>query len=101
MLLFGAVWNSSSRKLEAELERIGKRFDKKLLVGYVDMDYAVDLFYKYDVRDIPTTIIFEDGEPCMTEVGYTGTYQFDEFLDRFFGVLPDTSEFKSVKGRYY
>ncbi len=94
MLLFCAGYNANSQRAIGYLADIGEKFDKKLLVGYVDIDYCPDIFYDYEVFEIPTVIMFECGNPVMRHEGYVDPSKLKALVERFYGVLPDISEFK-------
>ena len=94
MLLFCAGYNSNSQRAKGYLAEIGEALDKKLLVGYVDIDYCPDIFYDYDVFEIPTVIMFECGKPIMRHEGYIDPYKMRALVRKFYGVLPDVSDFK-------
>lgn len=88
LLVFGAVWDADSRQLYSQLERIGEKYDGKLITGIVDYDYVPDIFSEYEVYDIPTAMIIEDGREFKRRFGYKGLKTLENFLNYFFGVLP-------------
>lgn len=88
LLVFGAMWDIDSLHLFKQLEWYGEKFDGKMKTGIVDIDYVPDIFIDYEVYDIPTMIIFEDGKPFERRVGYHDQHDIDKYLYRFFGYLP-------------
>lgn len=88
MLVFGAMWDKNSRMQFDLLEYVSEKYNKKIIVGIVDYDYAPDIFSECKVYDIPTTVIFEDGKEFSRRFGYYGVSAVIDFLNYFFGVLP-------------
>ena len=89
LVAFGGSWERSSRNMFALLNGVGKKYDKKIKVGYVDYDYAPDVFDGYAIKVLPTLIFFEDGKPIIRHEGYQGTETAMDFVKRFYGVLPE------------
>ena len=88
MIAFGADWLYDSLRLCDCLEWYCHRFDGKMIVGYADIDYVPELFYRYNVTVFPTVIIFEDGELFTRLEGFEYREQIDDLIYRFFGYLP-------------
>ena len=88
LLVFGAVWDEDSRLLFYQLDEFAEKLDGKLKTGIVDLDYVPDIFYDYEVYDIPTMMIFEDGVPFESKIGYRDSRDMEDFLFYFFGYLP-------------
>jgi len=101
ILLFGATYDRGSVALYEKMKFSSEKFEGKFIVGYVDIDYAIELFCRYEVIELPTLIAFEDGVPTVRESGYTGSRHLRNFIHKFYGVLPDISEFKSPVDRYW
>ena len=93
LLVFGAIWDINSRMLFSQLERYGEKLNGKLKIGIADYDKVPDIFSKYEVSDIPSMIIFEDGIPVDRQKGYNGPADIDKFLHHFFGYLPYSYKF--------
>ena len=93
LLVFGAMWDTDSRMLFSLLNSYADKLDKKVKLGIVDYDYVPDIFSEYEVFDIPTMMIFEDGKPFERRVGYHGSDDIDKILHHFFGYLPYSSKF--------
>jgi thioredoxin 1 len=60
---FGAEWCQPCRALEPSLNKFEEEYISKVKVHRVDIDEAFDMASKYNIRNIPTIIIFKDGEP--------------------------------------
>ncbi len=60
---FWADWCGPCKMIAPAVEEISQKNTGKLLVGKVDIDSNPSLAETYQVRSIPTFIIFVDGEP--------------------------------------
>ena len=96
MVGFGADWDIDSIWMHNALQWFAHRFDGKMIVAYANIDYVPTLFYRYEIFDMPTVIIFEDGKEFSRLVGYKYHGQLDEMVDKFFGYLPYDRENKIV-----
>ena len=66
---FWAEWCGPCRVIAPALEEIGAEFAGKLTVAKVNIDENPMTPNNYDVRGIPTLILFKDGKPVATKVG--------------------------------
>ncbi len=66
---FWAAWCGPCRMLAPIVEDLSKEFDGKAIVGKIDIDANQEFAAKYGVRNIPTVLIFKDGEVAEKQVG--------------------------------
>lgn len=66
---FWAVWCGPCRMLGPIVEEIATDFDGKAVVGKVDVDNNQEVSMKYGIRNIPTVLIFKNGEVVDKLVG--------------------------------
>ena len=66
---FWAEWCGPCKMIAPTVEEISQKNFGKLVVGKVDIDTNPNLAEKYQVRSIPTIIIFIDGAPTEMIVG--------------------------------
>jgi thioredoxin 1 len=64
---FWAEWCGPCKKLSPILDEIGK--ENNLVIGKVNTDLALSLSKKYEIRSIPTMILFENSVPIKTIIG--------------------------------
>ena len=66
---FWAAWCGPCRMVGPIVEELATEYDWKAVVGKVDVDANQDFAAKYGVRNIPTVIIFKNGEVVDKQVG--------------------------------
>ncbi|HAO05400.1 MULTISPECIES: thioredoxin [Chryseobacterium] len=66
---FWAVWCGPCRTLGPIIEEVASDFEGKAIVGKVDVDNNQDISMQYGIRNIPTVLIFKNGEVVDKLVG--------------------------------
>ncbi|WP_370895824.1 thioredoxin [Chryseobacterium gossypii] len=66
---FWAVWCGPCRTLGPIIEEVATDFEGKALVGKVDVDNNQEISMQYGIRNIPTVLIFKNGEVVDKLVG--------------------------------
>ncbi|MCI0329699.1 MAG: thioredoxin [candidate division Zixibacteria bacterium] len=79
---FWAVWCGPCRAVAPIVDEIAKEYDGKLKVVKVDVDANIQTASRYDIRSIPTLLIFKDGKLVETVVGAAPKKKFVEKLSR-------------------
>lgn len=69
MVDFWAAWCGPCRMVGPIIDEISKEFDGKAVVGKVDVDANQEFAAKYGVRNIPTVLVFQNGEVVGRQVG--------------------------------
>ena len=77
---FYADWCGPCQMLSPIIEEIASECDD-VKVGKLNIDDARDIAIRYGVQSIPTLILFKDGEPVKTLVGYRPKDAILEILD--------------------
>lgn len=66
---FWAEWCGPCKMLGPVIEELSKDLEGKAVVGKVDVDANQDYASKYGVRNIPTVLVFQNGEVVARQVG--------------------------------
>lgn len=66
---FWAVWCGPCRTLGPIIEEVASDFEGKAIVGKVDVDNNQQVSVDYGIRNIPTVLIFNNGEVVDKIVG--------------------------------
>lgn len=66
---FWAVWCGPCRMLGPIVEELANDFEDKAVVGKVDVDNNQQVAMEYGIRNIPTILIFKNGEVVDKLVG--------------------------------
>ncbi len=82
---FWAPWCGPCRMLGPVVEEIAADYKGKARVVKINVDENQALAEKYDVRSIPTLIIFKDGEPVERMVGAQPKSEIAKKIDSHLG----------------
>ncbi|TXF74989.1 thioredoxin [Chryseobacterium sp.] len=66
---FWAVWCGPCRMLGPIIEEVANDFEGRAVVGKVDVDNNQQVSVDYGIRNIPTVLIFKNGEVVDKIVG--------------------------------
>jgi len=77
---FWAVWCGPCRTLGPIIEEVATDFEGKAVVGKVDVDNNQEISMQYGIRNIPTVLIFKNGEVVDKLVGVTPKHVIAEKL---------------------
>jgi len=81
-LEFGAASCSDCKRLSVVVERVSNSLKDKVDVYYVDADKTPEITDKYQVRDLPTMILFKDGKPKDKLIGFHPEEEVHSFLNQ-------------------
>ena len=76
---FWASWCGPCMMMSPVVEQIEKEHPE-IKVGKVNVDENQELAIKYDVMSIPTIILFKNGKPEITSVGFKGKEELEEIF---------------------
>ena len=78
---FGAEWCGPCRTLGPIIEELATEYEGRAVVGKVDVDKNQEFTAKYGVRNIPTVLMFKDGEVVGRLVGVASKKTYTDSLD--------------------
>lgn len=67
---FFATWCGPCKMLAPVFEQLSNEMDGSVKFVKVDIDQSLDIARKYNISSVPTMIIFKDGNPVDTLVGF-------------------------------
>jgi thioredoxin 1 len=81
MVDFWAEWCGPCRMVGPIIDEISTDFEGKAVVGKLDVDSNQEFAAKYGVRNIPTVLVFKNGEVVGRQVGVAPKAKYTEELN--------------------
>jgi thioredoxin 1 len=78
---FWAAWCGPCRMVGPVIDEVATEYDGKAIVGKVDVDANQEFAAKYGVRNIPTVLIFQNGEVVGRQVGVAPKDTYTKAID--------------------
>ena len=78
---FWAAWCGPCRMLTPIVHELSKEFEGKAIIAKLDIDNHQEFAAKYGVRNIPTVLIFKNGEVAEKQVGVAPKNTYIEKLN--------------------
>ncbi len=78
---FWAAWCGPCRMVGPIIEEISKDYEGRAIVGKVDVDANQEFAAKFGVRNIPTVLVFKNGEVVGRQVGVAPKKTYEEALN--------------------
>ena len=78
---FLAAWCGPCRMVGPIIEEVSADFEGRAVVGKLDVDTNQEFAAKYGVRNIPTVLVFKDGEIVDRKVGVSPKTAYSEALE--------------------
>jgi thioredoxin 1 len=82
---FHANWCGYCRRLAPTIDRLSGEYAGKAAFVRIDVDDHKGLARRFDVQGLPTLILFKDGKPVRTLVGYRDAAELKAELDKQLG----------------
>ncbi len=81
---FWAEWCAPCKAMDPVLDQLSEELAGKVKIVKLDVDNNPSTTVKYNVRSMPTLIVFKDGEPVDYKVGAgQSRVQLIKWLDQF------------------
>jgi thioredoxin 1 len=81
MVDFWAAWCGPCRMVGPIIDQISEEYTDKAVVGKLDVDANQEFAAKYGVRNIPTVLVFQNGEVVGRQVGVAPKKAYSEAID--------------------
>ena len=78
---FWATWCGPCKMIAPVLDELSKEYGDKIKICKLDVDANKETPAKFNIRGIPTLMIFKDGNAEGTKVGALSKQQLKEFID--------------------
>ena len=78
---FWAEWCGPCKMIAPVLEELATEYDGRLTIAKLNVDDHREATEKFNIRGIPTLILFKNGEPEATKVGALSKSQLAAFID--------------------
>jgi thioredoxin 1 len=78
---FWAAWCGPCRMVGPIIEEVSTEYADTALVGKMDVDANQEFAAKYGVRNIPTVLVFQNGEVVGRQVGVAPKNAYTDALD--------------------
>lgn len=78
---FWAAWCGPCRMVGPIIDQVSQEYEGKAVVGKVDVDVNQEYAAKYGVRNIPTVLVFKDGEIVNRQVGVSPKQVYTDAIE--------------------
>ena len=79
---YWAEWCGPCKMIAPILDEVSASYKDKLQVTKMNVDENRDIPTKFGIRDIPTLMLFKDGQLAATKVGAMSKAQLTAFIDQ-------------------
>ena len=79
---FWAAWCAPCRAIAPHVEALAKDYDGKIRVGKCDIDSNPNFSSQYDIRSIPTLLVFKDGKVIGQLVGAVPKMKIEDLIKK-------------------
>lgn len=78
---FWAAWCGPCRMVGPIIDELSTEYEGKAIIAKMDVDQNQEFAAKYGVRNIPTVLLFKDGEMVNRQVGVAQKETYKEAID--------------------
>ncbi|MCC7208120.1 MAG: thioredoxin [Anaerolineae bacterium] len=80
---FWAEWCGPCRMIAPHVDAVAEKYEGRLKVAKLDVDYNPNTPGNYDIQGIPTLIVFKGGAPVHRIVGYRDAGRLEQEVVRY------------------
>jgi len=77
---FWADWCGYCQILSPVIQKFAEKYEGRVKVGKVDVDENPDLAERYNVMNLPTVVLFRDGQEADRRMGAYPLAEFEKML---------------------
>ena len=78
---FWAEWCGPCKMIAPILEELSEQYANRVSIAKVNVDREREIAETFNIRGIPTLILFKNGEPEATKVGALSKSQLSAFIE--------------------
>ena len=82
MVDFWAAWCGPCRMVGPIIDELSEEYEGKAIIGKIDIDSNQQYAAQFGVRNIPTVLVFKDGELVDRKVGVSSKNDYAQALDK-------------------
>lgn len=82
LLDFWAEWCGPCKSIAPVLDELAKQYEGKLRIAKINIDENQQTPRNFNVRGIPTLMVFKNGKVEATQVGAVGKGQLTQLIDK-------------------
>ena len=82
MVDFWAGWCGPCRMVGPIIDELSEEYEGKAIIGKIDIDSNQQYAAQFGVRNIPTVLVFKDGELVDRKVGVSSKNDYAEAIDK-------------------
>lgn len=79
---FWAPWCGPCKAIASDVEKAAEQYRGRVKVGKVNLDENRELPTKYQIRSIPTLMVFKNGAPVDQVVGLVNKSKLEEMIEK-------------------
>ena len=80
---FYADWCGPCKMMAPTVEELAADFAGKAKVGKLNVDLSPEIAERYGIMSIPNVIVFKDGVPAGSNLGYVPAPTMKAFLEKY------------------
>ena len=82
MVDFWAAWCGPCRMVGPIIDELSEEYEGKAIIGKVDIDSNPQYAAQFGVRNIPTVLVFKDGELVDRKAGVSSKNDYAQAIDK-------------------